>query len=83
VRLAPEIDRERVIARLADRGVATSRYLPSIHLQAYMRERFDYHEGMFPVSEEASRRLLSLPFFTEITPAQQERVATELAAALR
>jgi perosamine synthetase len=83
VRLAPEIDRERVIARLADRGIATSRYLPSIHLQAYMRERFGYREGAFPVSEEASRRLLSLPFFTEITAAQQERVAVELAAALR
>ena len=37
-------------------GIETSRYLPSIHLQPYMRERFGYREGMFPVSEEASRR---------------------------
>jgi perosamine synthetase len=81
--LAPEIDRERVIARLADRAIATSRYLPSIHLQPYMRERFGYEEGMFPISEEASRRLLSLPFFTDITVAQQERVVEELAASLR
>jgi len=83
VRLAAGIDRERVIARLAERGIATSRYLPSIHLQAYMRERFGYREGMFSVAEEASRVLLSLPFFTDISAAQQERVVEELAAALR
>src|SRR6185436_19234415 len=77
VRLAAGIDRERVIARLAERGIATSRYLPSIHLQAYMRERFGFREGMLPVAEEASRALLSLPFFTDIAPEQQERVVDE------
>jgi perosamine synthetase len=80
--LASGIDREAVIERLAARGIATSRYLPSIHLQPYMRERFGYREGMLPVSEDASRRLLSLPFFTELAPAQQERVVEELGAAI-
>ncbi len=83
VRLAPEIDRERVIARLAERGVATSRYLPSIHLQPYMRERFGYGEGMLPVSEEASRRMLALPFFPELSAEDQEYVVEELRAAVR
>ena len=49
-------------ARSRERASQTSRYLPSIHLQPYMRERFGFREGMFPVSEEASRRLLALPF---------------------
>ena len=71
-----------MIARLAERGIATSRYLPSIHLQPYMRERFGYREGMLPVSEEASRRLLALPFFTGIAPDQQERVVAALSEAL-
>ena len=83
VRLAPEIDRERVITRLAERGVATSRYLPSIHLQPYMRERFGYGEGMLPVSEEASRRMLALPFFPELSAEDQEYVVEELRAAVR
>ncbi len=82
VRLAPEVDRELVIARLDRDGVATSRYLPSIHLQPYMRERFGFREGMFPVAEEASRRLLSLPFRAGITAAEQERVVEALDAAL-
>jgi perosamine synthetase len=82
VHLPEAVDREAIIARLTDAGIGTARYLPSIHLQPYMRERFGYREGMLPVSEEASRRLLAIPFFTEITPAEQERVVEVLAAAL-
>ncbi len=82
VRLPAASDRERVIARLAESGIGTARYLPSIHLQPYMRERFGYREGMLPVSEAASRRLLALPFFTGIAPAQQERVVAALSEAL-
>jgi perosamine synthetase len=82
VRLPEAGDREHVVARLAERGIGTARYLPSIHLQPYMRERFGYREGMLPVSEEASSRLLALPFFTEISPEEQERVVTVLAEVL-
>ena len=45
VTLARGTDRERVIAELERQGIATSRYLPSIHLQAYMRERYGFREG--------------------------------------
>jgi perosamine synthetase len=82
VSLPPEVDREAVIAQLSEQGIATARYLPSIHLQPYMRERFGYGEGMLPASEEASRRLLALPFFTALDPAQQERVVSGLSAAI-
>ncbi len=80
--LAEEIDRELVIERLAADGVETSRYLPSIHLQPYMRERFGFAEGMCPVSEEASRRLLALPFRSEIDAEEQEYAIDRLRAAL-
>jgi perosamine synthetase len=83
VTLARGVDREQVIAELDGRGIATSRYLPSIHLQAYMRERYGFSEGLCPVSEDLSRRTLALPFFTAIDAGDQERVAEALAAALR
>ena len=70
------------MAALAASGVETSRYLPSIHLQPYMRERFGFREGMFPVSEEASRRLLALPFYSSIDAEDQERVVDALRRAL-
>jgi perosamine synthetase len=76
------VDRERVIGDLERQGIATSRYLPSIHLQAYMRERFGFAEGLCPVSEDLSRRTLALPFFTAIEADDQERVAGALAAAV-
>jgi perosamine synthetase len=76
------VDREHVIAELERQGIATSRYLPSIHLQAYMRERYGFREGLCPVSEELSQRTLALPFFTAIEAGDQERVAEALAAAV-
>jgi perosamine synthetase len=82
VKLDRGVDRERVIAELERQGIATSRYLPSIHLQAYMRERYGFREGLCPVSEDLSRRTLALPFFTSLEAEDQEYVADALAAAL-
>jgi perosamine synthetase len=82
VKLPAEADREAVIAALAEQGVATARYLPCIHLQPYMRERYGFRAGMCPVAEDASRRTLALPFHTLIDPADQEHVAAALTAAL-
>jgi perosamine synthetase len=80
--LDPRLDRERVIAGLEERGVATARYLPSVHLHPYMRERYGFREGMFPVSEALSARTFSLPFHTRIDPGDQEYVVEALRAAL-
>jgi len=82
VTLGRGTDREHVIAELERRGIASSRYLPSIHLQAYMRERYGFAEGLCPVSEDLSQRTLALPFHTAIEPEDQERVAEALAASL-
>jgi perosamine synthetase len=82
VRLGPDHDRAGVIARLGAAGVQARPYIPCIHLQGYMRERYGFREGLFPVAEEAGRRTLALPFFTGIEPADQERVVEALAAAL-
>jgi len=83
VLLEDGIDRNGVMARLAEQGIASKPYLPSIHLQPYWRERFDTKEGMFPVSEATSRRSLALPFHTRLPEADQERVVRALASSLR
>jgi dTDP-4-amino-4,6-dideoxygalactose transaminase len=79
VRLAEGIDRNGVMARLAEEGIASKPYLPSIHLQPYWRERFGTREGMYPVAEAASASTLALPFHTRLTAGEQERVADALA----
>src|SRR5437588_693662 len=74
--------RERVIATFERERIGYNRYLPSIHLQPYMRERYGFREGLCPVSEDASSRTLALPFFTALDSDSQERVADVLASAL-
>ena len=82
VKLPDNDARERVIAHFEREAIGFNRYLPSIHLQPYMRERYGFSEGLCSVSEDASSRTLALPFFTALEGAAQERVAEALAAAL-
>ena len=44
---------------------------------------FGYKEGDLPITEDLSGRLLRLPFFYEITEAEQMRVVQEIEAAVR
>ena len=74
--------RERVVSAFEREGIGYSRYLPAIHLQPYMRERFGFRPGLCPVAEDVSARSLALPFSTGIAAAAQERVVEVLAAAL-
>jgi len=80
VKLPSGLDRDTVIGRLSDRGVSAAPYLPSIHLQPYMRERYGFREGMLPVSEDCSRRTLALPFHARLDPDDQEYVVEALRA---
>jgi perosamine synthetase len=83
VRLPAGADRDAVVADLAQRGIEAKAYMPAIHLMSFYRERFDLEEGQFPVAEDASARLLALPFFSTITQSQIDRVCEALAEALR
>jgi perosamine synthetase len=82
VKLAQGVDRNGIMARLGEEGVASKPYLPSIHLQPFYRERFGYREGILPVSEDASARTLALPFHARLPAEDQERVVEALARAL-
>ena len=82
MKLPEGADRERVIAGLEARGVATSRYLPCIHLQSYMRERYGFAEGLCPVAEGIAKRTLALPFYAQLEPEEQEYVVEALREAM-
>ena len=82
VKLPAGVDRDGVMHTLAGDGIATAPYLPSIHLQSYMRERYGFREGMLPVSEDCSARTLALPFHARLEREDQERVAAALRSAI-
>jgi perosamine synthetase len=50
--------------------------------EPFMREQYGFREGMFPVAEDACSRTLALPFYSQIAPADQERVVEALQASL-
>jgi perosamine synthetase len=81
VRFAETADRSRIQAILAGHGISTATYFVPIHQQPSWRDRVASHDHL-PVTELVGSRTLALPFFTRITPSQQEQVAVTLRKAL-
>ena len=75
-------DRDAVLGELTRHGIEAKAYMPCIHLLPHYRERFGLRQGQFPVAEDASSRLIALPFFGAMGEAQVERVTAALGAAL-
>ena len=82
VRVPATVDRQAVIADLAERGIPSKAYLPCIHLMPHYRERFGFGGGEFPVAEEVAQRSLALPFFPAMNEEQVETVVEAVAEAL-
>jgi perosamine synthetase len=78
VKLAEGVDRESVLQSLGEQGIEAGLYVPAVHLQPYMRERYGFSEGMCPVAEDACSRTLALPFFPQLEPSDQELVVEAL-----
>jgi dTDP-4-amino-4,6-dideoxygalactose transaminase len=67
--------RDALAAYLKERGIGTMIYYPvPLHLQG-LYASLSYSEGSLPASETASREVLSLPMYPELTEAQQVAVA--------
>jgi len=75
-------DRDHVIQQLRAEGIGCNNYFPPIHLQPYMREKFGFKAGDFPVCEYVSNRTLALPFFSKMTSNQVDRVCEVLERSL-
>jgi perosamine synthetase len=82
VLLPEELDRDRVHAALARRGIATGRYFAPIHLQPAWHSDSNPGAAALPLTESLSRRTLALPFFNRISTRQQEEVAAALREAI-
>jgi perosamine synthetase len=82
VTLPAHSDREAVIASLSAKGIQTARYLPCIHLQPYMQERFGFRVGLCPVAEEIASRTLAIPFHARLAEDDQAYVADALRESL-
>ena len=82
VRFAPTIDRNQVMANLAERGIPSRPYFSPIHLQPFYREQFGFKPGDFPEAEAAGRSTLALPFHTNMNTDEIQVVCDALMEAI-
>jgi dTDP-4-amino-4,6-dideoxygalactose transaminase len=74
--------RDQVKAKLQEAGVISMIYYPlPLHLQQ-VYTNLGYRAGDFPVTEEISHQVLSLPMFPELSIEEQQRVVYALKDAL-
>lgn len=74
-------DRDAMKARLAERGIATSVFYP-IPLNEQNCFRDLGQQGRCPLALEASRQVLALPIFPELTDAEIERIVEAVLEAI-
>ena len=71
-------ERDRVQARLRERGIATQVHYPvPVHLQEAYRD-LGYTPGSLPHTEQAAAEILSLPLYPELTDDDVQYVAAAL-----
>ena len=74
--------RDELINRLSERGIGTSVHFIPLHRQPYWRENCAAEPARFPVAETAFDAMLTLPLYTRMRDADQERVIDALKSLL-
>ena len=72
------IDRDKLREKLNQRGIGTSIMYHPVHLQPVYRELFGYKEGMLPITEEVSKRVMSLPIYPKMSEGDVDYVISAL-----
>jgi perosamine synthetase len=78
IRLHRDLDRDRIMTRLAELGVPTRPYFAPIHLQPFYRTTFGFRPGDFPVTERIAASTLALPFSSRLPDADVRYVTDAL-----
>jgi dTDP-4-amino-4,6-dideoxygalactose transaminase len=74
--------RAEIIATLRARDIEVNIGTHHMPLIRYLRERYGFTAGDFPVSDEVAARIVALPLHSGLSDADQELVAAELLAAI-
>jgi dTDP-4-amino-4,6-dideoxygalactose transaminase len=68
------ISREDFIQKMVDQGIGCSVHFIPLHLQPYWRETYKLKDEDFPNALKNYKRAVSLPIYTKMTEADQDRV---------
>lgn len=72
------VGRDELIQQLSDRGIGTSVHYIPLHQQPYWRDTYHLNPEQFPKADLAYQTMLSLPLYTSMSDADQDRVISTL-----
>ncbi len=78
--LSHEINRDKFKQKLREKGVSCSGevYWPPLHMQPIYKRLLGVKEGDFPQSEDACRRMVCLPMYSQMTLDEAEYVVNRI-----
>lgn len=72
-----------VYKKLNNAGIQVKNYLPVIHLMPFMREKYGYKKGDFPIAEKVSSQTLALPLYIGLTKSNIEYISASVKSFLK
>ncbi|MES3022059.1 MAG: DegT/DnrJ/EryC1/StrS family aminotransferase [Pseudomonadota bacterium] len=76
------LGRDELIAKLSERGIGTSVHFIPLHRHPYWRDSYALAPAQFPVAEASYQAMLTLPLYTKMGDADQQRVIDAMQALL-
>jgi len=72
------INRDRFFEQLSKRGIGLSVHYTPLHLLSYYKKKLGCRRGDFPVAEQASEEVISLPLFPGLNQSQIDYVLQQI-----
>ena len=66
--------RDKLKKYLGDKGIFSKVYFDPIHLTKFYREKFDFKEGDLPITEEISKKVLTLPMYPTLKKEEMDYI---------
>jgi perosamine synthetase len=70
--------RDKLQKHLTKSGIMTKIYFEPIHLKTFYKKNYSYKEGDLPITEDISKRVLTLPLYPSIKTSEIDYIVTEI-----
>lgn len=78
VQLDDEVSRAQLQKKLTKAGIMTKVYFNPIHLTTFYRERYNYRKGDLPITEQISKKVLTLPLYPTLTIEEMKYIINKI-----
>jgi len=78
IQLDDEISRVQLQKKLTKAGIMTKVYFNPIHLTTFYKERYNYGKGDLPITEQISKKVLTLPLYPTLKVEEMEYIVSEI-----